>query len=175
MQNSTSSQLHDATGRWCAWAEQLIQCASGEVPHGLALVREGILLRRRWDLLDRDAPPRRRLLKLLAAAQAVCHRRLADSLAEPSEPEPERVEQILRRWSSSWRPPQPERATVQNSIWVRIWKMCRWPSDSLPGRLIVEQMYSAMTRVKGFRYQSTPTPWLPIRPADNSPPSHASR
>ncbi len=97
MQDSTSSQLHDETNRWCDRAEQLVKRAPGEAPGCLELVREGILLRRRWDLLQRDAPPRRRLLALLAAAQTLCHRQLADSLTDQAHPEPERVEQMIRR------------------------------------------------------------------------------
>ena len=42
------------------------------------MVREGILLRRQWDVIERDAPERRRLLALLASAQSLCHLRLAD-------------------------------------------------------------------------------------------------
>ncbi|MHC4177952.1 MAG: hypothetical protein ACYSWU_10615, partial [Planctomycetota bacterium] len=97
MQNSTSPQLHDETGHWCDRAQQLVKRAPGEATACLELVREGILLRRRWDLLDRDAPQRRRLLALLAAAQTVCHRQLADALSDEAEPEPERVGQMIRR------------------------------------------------------------------------------
>lgn len=82
MQSTTCSQLDDETSAWCARAEQAAGSAPGGVSACLELVRAGILLRRRWDLVDRDAPQRRRLLGLLAAAQTVCHQKLADTLAD---------------------------------------------------------------------------------------------
>ena len=97
MQETTPSQLHDETSAWCARAQRLTKREPPEAPACLELVREGIILRRRWDLLDRDSPPRRRLLTLLAAAQTVCHRQLAETLTGQIEPQPRRVEQVIRR------------------------------------------------------------------------------
>ena len=44
------------------------------------MVHDGILLRRQWDQLDPRSTHRRRLLRLLATAQSVCHRRLAERI-----------------------------------------------------------------------------------------------
>ncbi len=97
MQDNTLSQLHDEAGLWCARAEEVSRQPSRQAAECLDLVREGILLRRRWDLLAPDAPQRRRLLGLLAAAQNVCHRQLADSLTDRAQPDPQRIQQMTRR------------------------------------------------------------------------------
>ncbi|HYW80420.1 MAG TPA: hypothetical protein VE890_12625, partial [Thermoguttaceae bacterium] len=87
-------ELHEETAAWCRRAEQLPPIA---VEEHLALVREGIFLRRRWDRFDRDAAPRRNLLGLLAAAQNTCHQQLGTISAGPDGPDPARVEHMLRR------------------------------------------------------------------------------
>ena len=74
----TGNSLNDQTGSWCQRAEEAIR----EEPAGAAdcrsLVREGILLRRRWDLAGPDSVARCRLLRLLPAVQNLCHERLVD-------------------------------------------------------------------------------------------------
>ena len=94
MDNDPGIQLRDETAAWCAAAEQSPPSA---VEEHLALVREGIFLRRRWDRFDRAATPRRELLGLLAAAQNACHKHLGTMPAGPDGPEPWRIEHILRR------------------------------------------------------------------------------
>ena len=94
MVESTDSQLNAETVAWCARAERVAELASDDCDECLAITGEGILLRRRWDRLDRDAAERRRLLTLLADAQIVCRRRLADHL--PAE-NPRRVEELVQR------------------------------------------------------------------------------
>ncbi len=97
MADSIDSQLQDETAAWCRQAEQIAQRVPDDGDPCLALVREGILLRRRWDRVDPDAPPRRRLLTLLADAQILCHRRLTDSWDHAASPDPQRLEQLTGR------------------------------------------------------------------------------
>ncbi len=82
----------ETTAAWCERVEAAIDGAAidgaaidgaavGDSSIGcrewLEMVREGILLRRRWDQFAATAPERRHLLRLLARAQSVCHRCLA--------------------------------------------------------------------------------------------------
>ncbi len=99
MDDSTASRLNDEIDAWCVRAEEAVDNAPDDVAECLALVREGILLRRRWDRTDRSAAPRRRLLGLLAAVQAGCHQKLAAAVAQRKNgpPSPDRVERMLRR------------------------------------------------------------------------------
>ena len=103
MKQTASAELHDETAAWCDRAERFAQCAetaSDDEFACLALVRQGIFLRRRWDRTGRDAPQRRRLLGLLAAVQNVCQRQLAEMISDGEEthhPDPRRVEHMIRR------------------------------------------------------------------------------
>ena len=97
MRDSSVAQLTDETSAWCSRADELTRCVPDDVFACLAVVREGILLRRRWDRLDRDAPARRRLLALLAAAENVCHCRLAAAADDRAAPESAWVEHLIRR------------------------------------------------------------------------------
>jgi len=97
MTEPTDSQLNAETAVWCERAELIVERASGDCDEPLAVVREGILLRRRWDRLDRNAPQRRRLLKLLADAQIVCRRQLSASADSRTVATPQRVDQMVQR------------------------------------------------------------------------------
>jgi len=97
MADSTDRDLNAETDAWCTRAEQVVARDSDGCDESLAVVREGILLRRRWDRFDRDAIPRRGLLTLLADAQVVCQRRLADSNEAEAAASSGRVEQIAGR------------------------------------------------------------------------------
>ena len=99
MDHQTASQLGEETSAWCARAEEALHCAAGDC---LAVVRDGIFLRRRWDLVDRQSPARRRVLGLLAAAQTICHCRLAEMPADGPAgssrlPAPQRAEYVAGR------------------------------------------------------------------------------
>ncbi|MBN2473831.1 MAG: hypothetical protein JXB62_04445 [Pirellulales bacterium] len=101
MADSTDDNLNHETTAWCDRAEQVIARAPEDCGACLALVRDGILLRRRWDRLDPGAPQRRRLLTGLAAAQIACQRGWVGALehaangAEQAHTSSARIEELL--------------------------------------------------------------------------------
>jgi hypothetical protein len=85
-----------STDDWCRRAEEVLR---GSVPawRGLLnLVREGIVLRRRWDRTDREAAARRAILRLLPAVQTICQEQIALQLAQDAAGGIELTESTLR-------------------------------------------------------------------------------
>lgn len=72
MEEPAVSPLHAASSGWCLRAGQAARSTDPPSPEALDLVREGIQLRRRWDVRAPEAPLRRRLLRLLAELQNGC-------------------------------------------------------------------------------------------------------
>ncbi|NQU21498.1 MAG: ion transporter, partial [Candidatus Nealsonbacteria bacterium] len=97
MNDAPKEKLDEQTAAWCNRAERFIDAPPNDPFACLAIVREGIFLRRTWDRTDPDAAARRRLLGLLAAAENVCHRRLAETVDGDAAPDPQRVEHVTRR------------------------------------------------------------------------------
>lgn len=85
------------TTAWCQRAEQFAECAEDEPFACLAVVREGIVLRRQWDRIDPGADARHRLLCLLAEAQVACQQQIAEQIEEGAPPAPARIEHVVRR------------------------------------------------------------------------------
>jgi len=73
-----------------------VRQAEPPAPDLLGLVREGILLRRSWDRIDRDAAGRRELLRLLPAVQTLCQEQLAAQAADAAA-SPALLERVLRQ------------------------------------------------------------------------------
>ncbi len=86
MASSDASSLSDQTASWCRRAEDLLRSAPAGWEEPLALVREGISLRRRWDPREPAAPDRRRVLRLLPALQTLCQMRLAEGIGREEPP-----------------------------------------------------------------------------------------
>lgn len=82
-----STELNDETLAWCRRSHRILGECAPPIETCLALVRTGIVLRRQWDLADRNAPQRRRLLTLLADSQIVCQQRLATTVEDGDTPE----------------------------------------------------------------------------------------
>jgi len=80
MHEGADPALHHATASWCTRASGMVGDGAGGFTALLALTREGIGLRRRWDRADREAPLRRELLRLLPALQSLAQQRLAEGI-----------------------------------------------------------------------------------------------
>jgi len=97
MAESNELPLDTETAAWCDRAGRFVEQPDDDPFACLALVREGIFLRRQWDLLGPDAPVRRRLLTLLAAAQNICQKKLAAAVHQQTDAQSRRVEHVLGR------------------------------------------------------------------------------
>jgi len=82
MENTVDASLPRETAAWCERAEEAVRNPPGGRCRCAELAREGVLLRRRWDRIDPDAPDRRRLLRLLPAVQSIAQRRLTEGVED---------------------------------------------------------------------------------------------
>ncbi|MCR4411093.1 MAG: ion transporter [Thermoguttaceae bacterium] len=96
MTATTDSHLTDPTEAWQRRVEAAAQNPAAGWRERLDLVRQGIVLRRQWDLADRHSPRRRELLQCLATAQTLCHQALIRVAAEEG-PEKRALEDELVR------------------------------------------------------------------------------
>jgi len=99
MENTVDASLPCETAAWCERAEEVVRNPPGGRCRCAELAREGVLLRRRWDRIDPDAPDRRRLLRLLPAVQSIAQRRLTEGVEDAgrADADPARlvVEQLV--------------------------------------------------------------------------------
>ena len=95
--NMPDNSLAAATVAWCRRAEAVVAQASGECRRAIELVREGVLLRRRWDRADPEASRRREVLRLLPAVQTVAQHLLAECIDRCGSAEAEVVEAVEKQ------------------------------------------------------------------------------
>ena len=69
--NTPDLSLAPKTAAWCERAEAVVAESPSECCHLIELVREGVLLRRRWDRADPEAAPRREVMRFLPAVQTI--------------------------------------------------------------------------------------------------------
>ncbi len=93
-----TSSLDQQTRQWCLQAEQ-VQADRTDGCRCKDLVRQGILLRRRWDCLDPASPLRRRLLALLPSLQNLCHEQLAQDIDPNGRIDGQRIDSVLLQLS----------------------------------------------------------------------------
>ncbi|HUT91949.1 MAG TPA: ion transporter [Thermoguttaceae bacterium] len=95
MDNTVDYALYEETTAWCGRAEEAVGDLPAECCECCELVREGILLRRRWDRIDADAPLRRQLMRLLPAVQTIAQHRLTETIDDPGSAASELVSLVL--------------------------------------------------------------------------------
>lgn len=123
MTTATENSWSDQTQSWCKRAEEVVRAETAELAPCVGLVREGILLRRRWDLVRPELPQRRHLLQLLPAVQDLCQERLVECIERDDAAATELREALCRQLSEDDRylaellnNPAPAPATVAFAV-----------------------------------------------------------
>jgi ion transport protein len=95
--NKPNESLAAQTFAWCERAEAVVTKPSDECRLAIELVREGILLRRRWDRADPEASRRREVLRLLPAVQTIAQHLLAECIDQDGSAEAEVMETVEKQ------------------------------------------------------------------------------
>ena len=95
--NSPDELLAAETVAWCERAEGVVGEPLGKCGPAIELVREGVLLRRRWDRADPDGVRRREVLRLLPAVQTIAQHLLAESIDRLGSAEDNVVEAVEKQ------------------------------------------------------------------------------